>query len=61
MGGLCFQVLGVLGVFGVLEVFVFKTPKSYNLIKVCEKLLKDRAQSDEILTGCKLQFGVQEI
>ena len=26
MGGLCFQVLGSLGVLGVLGVFVFKTP-----------------------------------
>ena len=26
MGGLCFQVLGSLGVVGVLGVFVFKTP-----------------------------------
>ena len=32
MGGLCFQVLGSLGVFGVLGVlgvFVFKTPQVY--------------------------------
>ena len=31
MGGLCFQVLGSLGVLGVLGVFVFKTPEQLHL------------------------------